>query len=72
MGLTLTKRQPQHRFIPIRITAQVMCECGAPATRQVWFAQMNGVGKTIINMMPICEDCLRLMLEIDDGIIEIR
>ena len=72
MGLTLTKRQPQHRFIPIRITEQVRCECGEPATRQVWFVQLNAQNKAILNMMPICEECLALMREFDSGIVEVR
>jgi len=72
MGLTLTKRQPRHRFIPIRLTAQVLCECGRPATHQVWFTQINSGGKIVLGMLPVCEDCCKLMLETDPGVVEIR
>ncbi len=72
MGLTLTKRQPAHKFVPIRITSQVLCECGQPATRQVWFIQLNAQNKTILNMLPVCEDCCRLMIESDPGVVEIQ
>lgn len=72
MGLTLTKQAPKRRYIPIRLTAQVLCECGKPATRQVWFTQINSGGKTVLGMLPVCDDCCKLMLEIDNGIVEVR
>jgi len=50
-------------------TAQVMCDCGQPATHQVSVQQLNANDRRITAILPLCDDCYQLMLAEDQGIL---
>lgn len=46
----------------------VRCECDAPATRAVWFWQMNSQGTLVLGHLSVCETCAAEMVENDAGV----
>lgn len=46
----------------------VRCECGTPATRGVWFWQVNSQGKESLGHLAVCEGCAAEMVEFDAGV----
>lgn len=50
-------------------TAQVLCDCGQPATHQVSVRQLNANNRRITAILPLCAACYQLMLAEDTGIL---
>jgi hypothetical protein len=52
-----------------RMDPQVRCECGALATRQVWFWQLTpNHDRQVSSSLPLCQTCYESLLEFDSAV----
>lgn len=57
-----TNKRIQRKGIYVDLK-DIQCECGHPATRQVLVTQLRGSGNEVSNVLPLCDNCYKLMVE---------